>query len=194
MGNDEQGRSRIEPAGRRVLSWTCAAILAVFSAGAAAAEREHGPHVHGVGLLNLAAEGNMVEIELISPGADIVGFEHGAETQADREAVENAVTRLKAGAQLFVFPREAQCRLEEAEVESELMGDERHEGEGEAHEEHAEFHARYRFFCAEPGALTHVDVGFFRQFPAARELEVQFIAARGQGGQELTPAAARLNL
>ena len=190
MAHADNRRTEPEPDGRRVLAWPCAALLALVAAGVSASERQHGPHVHGVGQLNVASEGERVEIELISPGADIVGFEHQAETQTDREAVEKAVARLKAGAQLFGFPAEADCRLEEAEVESALMGEERHEGE--AREEHAEFHVRYRFLCARPDALTHVDVGFFQAFPAAQELEAQFITARGQGARELTPASARL--
>ena len=31
-------------------------------------------HVHGHGILNIAVEGQVVEMELEAPGADIVGF------------------------------------------------------------------------------------------------------------------------
>jgi len=134
----------------------------------------------------------MVEMELIAPGADIVGFEHRAETPAEREAVEKAVGLLKAGAELFAFPADAGCSLREAELESALLPDDRDEDEAHEHEDHAEFHVRYRFHCTQPDALNHVDIGYFRRFPAARELEAQFITARGQATQELTPASARL--
>ncbi len=37
-----------------------------------------GPHMHGHGKLDMALEGNRLEMELNSPGMDIVGFEHKA--------------------------------------------------------------------------------------------------------------------
>ena len=171
-----------------------AALLLAPAAGAA--DGEHAAHVHGVGKLNVAVDGQAVEIELITPGADIVGFEHAPETTEDKAVVEGAAATLKDGEGLFAFPPAAECRLEEAEVESPLLD---HDGEaahehGEEHEgdAHAEFQAHYHFLCRQPDDLTHVDVRVFERFPAARELEVQAISARGQGATELTPSSARL--
>jgi hypothetical protein len=152
------------------------------------ASHAHGPHEHGVGQLSLAVEGNAVEVEITAPGADIVGFEHAAETDADRAALAAAVVRLKDAAALFRFPPKAGCRAEEVEVQSGLLGGERGHG-GDAH---AEFRAHYHFRCADPAALTHIDLGYFTAFPAARELEARTITARGQGAQELTADRPRL--
>jgi len=173
-------------------------LLAQAGHGVSAAEREHAAHLHGVGTLNVAIEGDEVEIELIAPGADIVGFEHAPETAADKAAVDNAVAALKNGAGLFAFPPGAGCRQEGAEVESALLDDghsddEEHvHGEEEEGEAHAEFHAHYRFQCEVPDRLTHMDVTYFERFPMAAELEVQAISPQGQSAGELTPSAARL--
>ena len=175
-----------------------ALILLALAADAAAAERERAAHVHGVARLNVAIEGQTVEMELMSPGADIVGFEHAPETAAQRAAVVSAAAALEDGAALFAFPPEAGCRLSRAEVESALL--DRDHGEGEAHEPgaevereaHAEFEAEYRFRCERPDRLSHVDVRLFELFPAARALVVQSISPRGQSAEELTPSSARL--
>ena len=181
-----------------------ALTLTALAAGSSiASEREHGAHVHGVGQMNVAVEGDGVEIEITAPGADIVGFEHKPETGADRQALADAVAKLKDGAVLFVFPAKARCKLEEAEVESGLMEDDhehdkkhRHEKEhGHGHDkegEHAEFRAHYHFHCGNPDAVTHIDLGYFKAFPAARELEAHTLTARGQGAQELTAGLSRL--
>ncbi|GAB6054130.1 DUF2796 domain-containing protein [Magnetospira thiophila] len=165
---------------------------------------ESQPHEHGVGHLNLAIEGHDLEIELAAPGADIVGFEHEPTTPEQRAAIEQAETKLKAGADLFYFPGSAGCELKKVEVESAHMED--HHGEEQAHkqadhekdhkdgesEEHAEFHAHYHFECADTGAVTYMETRFFEVFPAAQELEVQYITSRGQGAAELKSTDPRL--
>ena len=182
----------------RVLACSAALTLAVAVDAAFTAEREHAAHVHGLARLNVAVEGGTVEMELLVPGADIVGFEHAPETAEQRAAVQKAAATLSDAASLFAFQSEAECRAEEAQVESALLEhDPAKEGEhedGEAHsdEEHAEFHARYRFQCERPDGLSHVEIRLFEHFPATRELVVQTISARGQSAQELTPSAARL--
>lgn len=183
--------------------FAAAALLAglfVAANPAPAAERGHGAHEHGVGQLSLAVEGNAVEVEITAPAADIVGFEHAAKTEADRAALAAAAARLKDAAGLFRFPPKAACRLEEADIQSALLKeahghDKEHaheKGHGHQAETHADFRAHYHFHCADPTALTHVDLGYFKAFPAARELEARTITARGQGAQELTADRPRL--
>lgn len=116
-----------------------AACLAVAIAGPSrASDREQGAHVHGVGQMNLAIEGKEVEIELTAPGADIVGFEHPADTEADRKTLDAAVERLEKGLALFKFPEAARCEIEGAEIHSAMM--EGHEGEHEKDHEHGKDH------------------------------------------------------
>jgi hypothetical protein len=182
-----------------------AVLLLALGGSAVAAEREHGAHVHGIGQLNLVVEGSLVEIELISPGANIVGFEHAPESPEDRAAVGEAVAILEDGARLFSFPDAAGCRLEEAEIESGLIEGHHAEHEGGEHAEqgdeehgehedkaHAEFHAHYRFDCENADALTHLDLELFQRFPATRELEYQAVLPGGQSAGELTAESARL--
>lgn len=196
-------------------------LLTAIGSGSWAAEREHDAHEHGVGQLNVAVEGEEVEIELVAPGADIVGFEHEATSEADKAAIASASEALADGDALFIFPAEAECRLEEAEVESGLLEDhdeheehdehekhDEHEGEDEhAHEDehghegehedeetHAEFHAHYHFECEAPEALKSVELRYFERFPNAEELEAQVITDSGQSAQELTAGSNRLDL
>jgi len=168
-------------------------------------------HEHGVGRLDIAFEGDEVELELTVPGADAVGFEHAPSTDADRHAVEDANKKLANGPQLFLFPSAAKCRFEEAEVHAAQLDDD-HDDHGEKHEhekhdekdehahdheegkdgEHAEFRAHYHVHCDAPSKLTQIDVAFFSLFPSAHELEVRWITPRGQGSAELTAKASRI--
>jgi len=167
--------------------------------------RQHGAHEHGAATLNLAQEGTDIHVELQSPAANIVGFEHAPSTDTEHKALEQAVETLKDGARLLRFEDDAECRLVESRVESPLLetdqgkADEHDEGhrhaekqEHDEHESHAEAHAdilaEYRFSCARPEKLGRMDVMLFEAFPAIDDLDTNFVTDRGQGNLELTAA------
>ncbi|MGF1553500.1 MAG: DUF2796 domain-containing protein [Paracoccaceae bacterium] len=173
-----------------------------------------GAHEHGVGAFNLAIEGERVAMELEAPGADIVGFEHAAESEEDRAAIEAARGRLGEPLALFVLPAEAGCEVASSEVEliaeggghEEAHGEEHGDGHEDEHAEedhadehgaghdeahagesrHTEFHAAYELTCADPSRLDRIEFAYFEAFPNAEELEVQMIGAEGSTGLEVT--------
>jgi GNAT superfamily N-acetyltransferase len=171
------------------------AAAALAGAGAAADEpqRQLGAHEHGHSTLNIAIEGGTIELELISPGADIVGFEHPAESEADRAAVAAAEARLADPLSLFVLPAAAGCSIGAAEVEIEAEG-RAHEAGHEAEAAHSEFRAAYRLTCADTGAVATIGFAFFDAFPNAREIEVTVVSPRGQSRYEVERAAPTLEL
>jgi hypothetical protein len=105
--------------------------LALFSVPAAAEGARHADaHVHGVSHLQIAVEGARVEIELRAPGADIVGFEHAAASDADKAAQEKALVRLRAPAALFGL---AGCTAVEVKAH---VGAEGGEHDEDGHDDH----------------------------------------------------------
>ncbi|MEM7544138.1 MAG: DUF2796 domain-containing protein [Pseudomonadota bacterium] len=114
---------------------TAAFSLTVLAAVAAHAEsRELDAHQHGHGTLNIAVEGATVAMELEAPGADIVGFEHPAETAEDRALIDAAIAQLAKPLELFTIPEAAGCTVTTANVA--LIGEENHEDahdHGDAH-------------------------------------------------------------
>lgn len=128
--------------GRTTLRGVAAALstVSVFTLPASAEGTRHADaHVHGTGHLNMAVDGTQIALELRAPGADIVGFEHTPESDADKKAVEDALAVLSDPLTLFVMPEAAGCKL--VEVEAELHGEEHgdHHGHGEehSHDDHA---------------------------------------------------------
>ncbi|UWQ93466.1 DUF2796 domain-containing protein [Rhodobacteraceae bacterium M382] len=165
--------------------------------------RQLDAHEHGVGALNIAIDGNMVAMEFHAPGADIVGFEYIAETDADLAAIDAAVSTLGSPLDLFVLPAGAGCTVTaaQAELESDDEHDE-HEEEhhGDDHDEHAdeaghtEFHAEYTLTCGKPEALTEITFAYFEAFPNAKEVDVQIISASGAQAYEVERDAPVLDL
>lgn len=113
------------------------ALVLTFAHPAAAEEKAH---EHGSAALNIAVEDDGVEMELIAPGADIVGFEHAPGSDDDRAAVKAAVDTLQQS--LFKFPDAAGCELEAVGIYSSLLPDGKpvHFGEHHHDEDHKDDH------------------------------------------------------
>lgn len=193
--------------------------------GAIAAEKEHeehGAHEHGHGKFNVAIEGNTMAMELMSPGADIVGFEHVAKSEADKQAIEKAKKILADVANVLEIPSSAGCTLASVKVEVHREGehddhddhahekkddDHAHEKEDHKHddhghekkeanagEEHGEFHVNYEMKCKAPNELTAMSFPYFDTFAGAKELEVTVVGPKKQQKFEVERGAAKIAL
>ncbi|MFN4101491.1 MAG: DUF2796 domain-containing protein [Pararhodobacter sp.] len=111
-----------------------ALLTSAIAAPLAAQEhRELAAHVHGVSTLEIAIEGNTLALNLLSPGADIVGFEYEATSEADKDAVEAAIQLLLQPDEIFALPDAAGCRVSEVLAHLHGAG---HDHEGHGHDDH----------------------------------------------------------
>ncbi|MHA2685927.1 zinc uptake protein ZrgA [Vibrio harveyi] len=113
--------------------------------------RQHEAHVHGHVEFNIAQDGKDLLIEITSPGADVVGFEHAPENAEQENALNNAIAALKDTNKLFAINQQAKCVIEDVHV-AHTLGEESHEGhdhhdhdhdhdhEGHDHDEHDDHH------------------------------------------------------
>jgi hypothetical protein len=162
--------------------------------------RRQGHHVHGAGELNLALDADNLYLELRSPAASVVGFEHPPSNQADHAALDNAVAILEQGERLFGLSPAAGCRLQSVDVASALIDGDRDGGHAHwpgqdmdtaaghhGHDDttHSDITATYRFVCDHPDQLQQADIGLFEAFPPMQHLEIQFIIGARQGGADL---------
>ncbi|WCP79565.1 DUF2796 domain-containing protein [Vibrio harveyi] len=107
--------------------------------------RQHEAHVHGHVEFNIAQDGKDLLIEITSPGADVVGFEHAPENAEQENALNNAIAALKDTNKLFAINQQAKCVIEDVHV-AHTLGEESHEGhdhhdhdhdhEGHDHDKH----------------------------------------------------------
>lgn len=139
---------------RNISLFLAAAAVAVASPVYAdeASHRSAGAHVHGQGTLNLAIDGGKIAFELEAPGADIVGFEHAASTDAQKAQLDKAKTTLGDVLSLFKFPAAAGCTVDKTDVDFVTkQHDHHHDGDaakanggtaeaGHAHDDHDHDH------------------------------------------------------
>ncbi len=172
-------------------------LIALFITTSAVADKsafeQHGAHVHGEAKLTIAQDGNHLEMEFVSPGMNIVGFEHPPADQAQTQAVNAALAILNQPQRVFGFPAAAGCEPSAINVHT---SSEHHEHEGADHdsgETHSEFSASYRLECADTSQLDHIGINIFKLFPGTRVIDAQSITDRGQKQADLTPDSASFN-
>lgn len=136
---------------RPVTALGCALLAGVALAASDDGHREHDPHEHGHGALDIVLEGEELVAELRIPAVNVVGFEHAPRDDTEREAVREAIARFSNAAAVLAPTADAECEIED--VEAEIAGtdhdghwrvgtrgdaEEGHEGEDHAKHEHDE--------------------------------------------------------
>ena len=168
--------------------------------------RQVDKHEHGVGELNIATEGDVIEFEFMIPGADIVGFEYVAKSDADIASIKKALQTFENYENIFTLPKNSRCQLTEKQVALKEDEDDHdnheehddhddHEGHDEhAEENHNEFYAKYSFECGDTKAINKVEFPYFSTFPNSGELEVQFISSIGSVSFEVEAEEPSINI
>ena len=123
------------------------ATLSLMTAGlAVTVAKAEDAHVHGEAILQLVIDDSGALATFKSPAADIVGFERHPETDAEKQAVADALAQLSDFTALFTLPEAAGCTIDHAhaDFEVEAAGDDHedhdHHEEGEEHHEEGEEH------------------------------------------------------
>jgi Protein of unknown function (DUF2796) len=172
----------------RARSLILATLLAAAPAFAADTAEQHPAHQHGAASLEISLEGRTLQVALDGPADNLLGFEHAARTEAEKQTLARAEQRLRQPAELFATPPAAQCQAQPPKIEIRLPA-------AGSSETHSDVEAEWRWECARPEALTHLEVaGLFTAFPRLKELKVQVATAKGQQSAVLRPGAARVKL
>ena len=157
------------------------------------AQDEHGSlnaHEHGVAQLNIVLDGKALELQLESPAMNLVGFEHAANSAADKAKVAAVRDQLQQPLSLFSLSA-GECSVSQQTLESPLFAESEqdHDHEKNHDSEHSDIQAHYTFNCQKPDDLQQLDLReLFKRFPATAKIQVQLIGPNGQQGLELTAA------
>ena len=134
-------------------------------------------------------EGDRLEIDLVAPGASVLGFERRARSPDEQARVQDVERWFGAPASWLKPTPGARCRLDRADVDVSAFEP------GEAvRAGHADLVASYAFHCADVGRLDMLEVGLFPRFPALERVRAEVVTDRGQGSEVLTSARPTLRL
>lgn len=166
-------------------------------------------HTHGLATFTLVLEKGMVDIEFESPAANLIGFEHKATTQKERDAVVKMKSRLQQVKYLFSFLgihcEAKKITVDVSSVISSEYDEHQHHGDSEVHEHepkshnhgksrHSEISAHYRFSCKDSEQLNSLSAMFFKQFPRIEKIDAMWITETEQGTISLTPTNNKILL
>ena len=141
-----------------------------------------GVHVHGEGALQVAVEGQVVDMVLTLPAMDVVGFEGPPDTDLKQKQIDDAVTRLKSGDEVFLFPEAAACVASSVAISGDQVnhrnGHSRPDHSLDPDNGHADFVTHYQFRCGRVDALNRIELRLFHWLPEVA-LRVEMITAAG---------------
>lgn len=163
----------------------CLAFAAALALPAAAGEL--GAHVHGVGKLQIAVDGNTLSLALESPLANLLGFEHLPRSDKQKAAVREMAERLNRPAELFLTTPSARCAPTSVNLTSPVLEPAKPGGDG-----HNDLDGEFVFRCERPQALREIDVRLFAAFSHLRRLDVEVVSPRGQSASRLAPQQTRV--
>lgn len=132
----------------------------------------------GTATLSIKGMGPEVQVELSGPAGSLVGFEHAARTDEERETLALAGENLKTGDALVRFNTQAACLLEQVTIDA----DPAPKGK-----EAADLGASYRFHCDRPQSLTSAALGVFMGFPVLARVHVRYELSGVRGETLATP-------
>lgn len=194
-------------------------VLALGSAFASAAEpiRRADAHQHSIAQGQLAIDGNRLDLMLVIPGANLVGFEHPPRTAEQQAVLDRALQRLRNEPWLML-PERAGCDLQieigqpgfdSNEVAAEADGlatedrpeqDHNHDHDydhshSHSHDAaHAEFQVMASATCAHPESLDWLEIRLFDGWPDNRSIRIDALSERRQWRAELGPERTRMEL
>ena len=143
-------------------------------------------HEHGTASLDIAIDGNAIEMKFKSPAVNIVGFEYTTANEQQQLLITRAKNNLSNFDAMFQLVGDLYCQTVNASAHWVTKHEEGHEEADEAIVGgHAEFIADYKLECNQAQNLAGIEVKLMEFFPAIADLDVQIIYSGGQSKQEL---------
>ena len=172
---------------QRFLSFLPALALATLSATSLAAGNP-GSHQHGHAELQVAIEDQHIDLFLLSPAANLVGFEHSPETTAQQQTWAD----LKAWAEQtpLVNTASGTCSVVITDVHATWPAPNQHQHD-HSHDSHADVEISQSLTCSGLSIDSDMETPLITRFPTLKQLQVQWVSPRGQGSHRLSPKHTR---
>lgn len=163
----------------------------------AVAQQNLQAHQHGMAELQVAISGEQIDVLLLSPAYNLVGFEHPPRSAEQHQTVKSAVDWLKHTA--LVDTRHHQCTPEQSHVLtswSDQHAD--HHDHNHVHDHdssgHSDIEITQRLRCPGLSDTNELQTELFDRFPGLEHLNAQWVSPKGQNGTRLTPGKHQFQL
>ena len=180
-------------------------------------------HVHGLSEMTIAMDAKTIELQLISPAMNLVGFEHKASSKQDIAAVKQAELILGQHNSLFLIAG-GDCEHLSTSIDSDdlLESDNHHDdhddhdkhndhddhdkhndhddhGKHDDHSEHdqgethSEMVASYSYTCKDTSKLSSIKLALFVSFSGIHKINTLWVTPSKQGSNMLSAKNSTIN-
>ena len=188
-----------------ILSIAVTLFTGIQSAYAEKSAESLDAHVHGLSELTIAMDAKTIELQLISPAMNLVGFEHKASSKQDIAAVKQAELILGQHNSLFLIAG-GDCEHLSTSIDSDdlLESDNHHDdhddhGKHDDHSEHdqgethSEMVASYSYTCKDTSNLSSIKVALFASFSGIHKINTLWVTPSKQGSNMLSAKNSTIN-
>jgi hypothetical protein len=168
------------------------ALVLVALAITAVPATAHKAHVHGVMTLNLAIDGPLLAVELVTPQDSLVGHERRPRPGAETTAAAAALALLREAPRWLRPDAAAGCTAGTVTIVPGKLAGAAQPGEKDTG--HADVEARVEWRCQAPAALQGVDLLLVEAFLRTERIEVQVAGGSGPARQTLRKGQRRVVL
>lgn len=150
-------------------------------AGPVFAAKTHEAHVHGAGEVAVAFDKEKGKIDFRSAADAIIGFEHPAKTEKEKQRQAEALKKLEENIPAMVaFDAALGCKITKDELRVEQQG------------KHAEVKGVFSVDCSKPLLGSTVVCDFRRTFPGLKDVRVLLLVDGVQKELDVTKSGVRL--
>lgn len=152
-------------------------------------------HTHGLASMTVVYDAGQLLVEIETPAANLLGFEHKPQNTKHRQQVQQLNKNLKNPATVIGLMPD--CVIHKADVDMPFSDAERaheshehddhhaHQHDADAHDNHQDVHLHYEWRCDgdRPPSIT---VNLFQHFSGFEKIETRWIVTGKQGAGTLT--------
>ncbi|MBZ0334917.1 ZrgA family zinc uptake protein [Marinobacter sp. AL4B] len=154
-------------------------------------------HQHGMAELQVAVSGEQIDVLLLSPAYNLVGFEHPPRSAEQHQTVKSAVDWLKHTA--LVDTPHQQCSPEQSHVMTnwdDQHADHHDHSHRHDHDSsgHSDIEITQRLHCPGLSDINELQTELFDRFPGVEQINAQWVSPKGQNGTRLTPGKHQFRL
>ena len=191
----------------KIIASLIPSLLILIALPIAAGETQK-PHTHGHVQLNIAIAQNEILLDLIAPGADVVGFEHAPQNKNQQHALSKVLLQLKNPKNLFSFSNKANCKIIMEKVNEDLSvkldthnhhnnhlphDNHNHQHNHHKSEAHGEFFINYLYECTNIKYLDAIKTNWFNVFNT-KTMKVNLVTKSEQKSLELNKSKTVIQL
>jgi hypothetical protein len=168
------------------LTKVIATLTLLFNASVTTAN-QYSAHIHGHAELTIAIDKNIIDLKLITPAENLLGFEHKATSAADISTVVTMKKHLSQYANVIVF-NNAECDIENSNVDTGNIltyGHKDHTNEHENIHSHTEITVDYKFHCAKTDDISSASIKLFDHYSGIKIIDVMWLTTNQQGSIKL---------